>query len=35
MDIEVVNTPHISATSVAELTIGHMIALARALWRER
>ena len=31
MGIEVVNTPHISATSVAELTIGHMIALARGI----
>jgi D-3-phosphoglycerate dehydrogenase len=27
--IAVVNTPHVSATSVAELAIGHMLALAR------
>jgi len=27
--ITVVNTPHVSATSVAELTIGHLLALAR------
>jgi D-3-phosphoglycerate dehydrogenase len=27
--IEVVNTPHVSANSVAELTIAHMLALAR------
>jgi D-3-phosphoglycerate dehydrogenase len=29
--IEVVNTPHIAATSVAELTVGHLIALARGI----
>ena len=29
--IEVVNTPHVSAVSVAELTIGHMLALARSI----
>jgi D-3-phosphoglycerate dehydrogenase len=29
--IEVVNTPHVSAVSVAELTIGHMLALARGI----
>jgi D-3-phosphoglycerate dehydrogenase len=28
-DIAVVNTPHVSATSVAELTIGYLLALAR------
>ncbi len=31
MGIDVVNTPHIAATSVAELTIGHLIALARGI----
>jgi D-3-phosphoglycerate dehydrogenase len=31
MGIEVVNTPHVAAVSVAELTIGHMIALARGI----
>jgi len=29
MNIAVVNTPHVSATSVAELTIAHLLALAR------
>ncbi len=31
MGIDVVNTPQIAATSVAELTIGHLIALARGI----
>jgi D-3-phosphoglycerate dehydrogenase len=31
MDIAVVNTPHVSATSVAELTIAHLLALARGI----
>jgi len=31
MGIEVVNTPHVAATSVAELTIGHLLALARGI----
>ncbi|HLC00049.1 MAG TPA: hydroxyacid dehydrogenase [Candidatus Bathyarchaeia archaeon] len=31
MGIEVVNTPHVAAVSVAELTIGHMLALARGI----
>jgi D-3-phosphoglycerate dehydrogenase len=31
MKIEVVNTPHVSAVSVAELTIGHLLALARQI----
>jgi len=31
MGIIVVNTPQVSATSVAELTIGHLIALARGI----
>jgi D-3-phosphoglycerate dehydrogenase len=31
MGIEVVNTPHVAATSVAELTIGHLLALARSI----
>jgi D-3-phosphoglycerate dehydrogenase len=31
MNIEVVNTPHVAAVSVAELTIGHMLALARGI----
>ena len=29
MNIKVVNTPHVAASSVAELVIGHLIALAR------
>jgi D-3-phosphoglycerate dehydrogenase len=29
--IEVVNTPHVAAVSVAELTIGHLLALARGI----
>ena len=29
LGIEIVNTPHVAAVSVAELTIGHMLALAR------
>jgi D-3-phosphoglycerate dehydrogenase len=31
MDIAVVNTPHVSAMSVAELTIAHLLALARGI----
>ena len=31
MGIEIVNTPHVSANSVAELTIAHMLALARGI----
>jgi D-3-phosphoglycerate dehydrogenase len=31
LSIEVVNTPHVAAVSVAELTIGHMLALARGI----
>ena len=31
MKIKVVNTPHVSYISVAELTIGHMLALARGI----
>jgi D-3-phosphoglycerate dehydrogenase len=31
MDIAVVNTPRVSATSVAELTIAHLLALARGI----
>ena len=31
MGIEVVNTPHVAAVSVAELTIGHILALARGI----
>ena len=31
MNIEVVNTPHVAAVSVAELTIGHLLALARGI----
>jgi len=31
MGIEVVNTPYVAATSVAELTIGHLLALARGI----
>jgi D-3-phosphoglycerate dehydrogenase len=31
MNIAVVNTPHVSATSVAELTIAHLLALARGI----
>jgi D-3-phosphoglycerate dehydrogenase len=31
MKIKVVNTPHVSYISVAELTIGHMLALARRI----
>jgi D-3-phosphoglycerate dehydrogenase len=31
MGIAVVNTPHVSATSVAELTIAHLLALARGI----
>jgi D-3-phosphoglycerate dehydrogenase len=31
LGIEVVNTPHVAAVSVAELTIGHMLALARGI----
>ena len=31
MGIAVVNTPHVAATSVAELTIGHLLALARGI----
>jgi D-3-phosphoglycerate dehydrogenase len=31
LNIEVVNTPHVAATSVAELTIGHLLALARGI----
>jgi len=31
MDIAVVNTPHVSAISVAELTIAHLLALARGI----
>jgi D-3-phosphoglycerate dehydrogenase len=31
IDIAVVNTPHVSATSVAELTIAHLLALARGI----
>ncbi len=31
LNIEVVNTPHVSAISVAELTIGHLLALARGI----
>jgi D-3-phosphoglycerate dehydrogenase len=29
--IEIVNTPHVAAVSVAELTIGHLLALARGI----
>ena len=31
LNIEVVNTPHVAATSVAELTIAHLLALARGI----
>jgi len=31
MGIEVVNTPHVAAVSVAELTIAHLLALARGI----
>ncbi|UCF45461.1 MAG: hydroxyacid dehydrogenase [Candidatus Bathyarchaeota archaeon] len=31
LDIAVVNTPHVSYMSVAELTIGHLLALARGI----
>jgi len=31
MNIEVVNTPHVAAISVAELTIAHLLALARGI----
>lgn len=31
LGIEVVNTPHVAAVSVAELTIGHLLALARGI----
>src|SRR4030065_550686 len=31
MGIEVVNTPHVAAISVAELTMGHLLALARGI----
>ena len=31
LGIEVVNTPHVGANSVAELTIGHLLALARGI----
>jgi D-3-phosphoglycerate dehydrogenase len=31
MHVEVVNTPHVAAMSVAELTIGHLLALARGI----
>ncbi|HLN44643.1 MAG TPA: hydroxyacid dehydrogenase [Candidatus Sulfotelmatobacter sp.] len=31
LHIEVVNTPHVSAVSVAELTLGHLLALARGI----
>ena len=31
MGIEVVNTPHVAAVSVAELTMGHLLALARGI----
>jgi D-3-phosphoglycerate dehydrogenase len=30
-NIEVINTPHVAAVSVAELTIGHLLALARGI----
>ena len=30
-NITVVNTPHVSATSVAELTIAHLLALAKGI----
>ena len=31
LGIEIVNTPHVAAVSVAELTIGHLLALARGI----
>jgi D-3-phosphoglycerate dehydrogenase len=31
MGIDIVNTPHVSAVSVAELTIGHLLSLARSI----